>query len=146
MEKAGRDVDQPLNTCSVLLTAQVGYNIGGPALNQLANISDKRESSAKGAAKKLRMKMRGVVSALVGLSAASLLATPQADAASEAFQLAAGALAGNLHTASCPGCFSEIQAPMQLAKLRCGRASGVALRMKVKLPPYSRVFLHILLC
>ena len=74
-----------------LLLVQVGYNIGGPALNQLANISDKREAGVKGGAKKLRMKMRGVAAALVGLSAASLLATPHADAASEAFQLAAGA-------------------------------------------------------
>lgn len=42
------------------------------------------------------MKMRGIVSALVGLSAASLLATPQADAASEAFQLAGGALGAEM--------------------------------------------------
>ena len=54
------------------------------------------------------MKMRGVVSALVGLSAASLLVTPQADAASEAFQLAGGALgATRYHAALCSGCLES---------------------------------------
>ncbi len=71
----------------------MGYNIAGPALNQLANIVDKRERGANAGKAtglaRLALKKRAVVSALVGLSAASLLAAPQADAATEAFQLAA---------------------------------------------------------
>ena len=72
----------------------MGYNIAGPALNQLANIVDKRERGANagkapGLARLALNRKRAIVSALVGLSAASLLAAPQADAATEAFQLAA---------------------------------------------------------
>ena len=70
---------------------QVGYNIGGPALNQLANITDKREGGVRGAKRAFGQKKRSVAAGIAGLSAASLLATPQADAATEAFQLAAGA-------------------------------------------------------
>lgn len=69
--------------------AQVAFNIGGPALNQLANIADKRESDAV-PKPRLSLKKRSVAAGLVGLTAASLLATPQAEAATEAFQLAAG--------------------------------------------------------
>lgn len=71
----------------------MGYNIAGPALNQLANIVDKRERGANAGKAtglaRLALKKRAIVSALVGLSAASLLTAPQADAATEAFQLAA---------------------------------------------------------
>lgn len=80
---------------ALVCCAQVAFNIGGPALNQLANISDKRESDAV-RKPRLSLKKRSIVSALVGLSAASLLAIPQAQAATEAFQLAAGAHAASL--------------------------------------------------
>lgn len=70
---------------------QVGFNIGGPALNQLANITEKREGGARGVRKAFGVKKRAAAAGIAGLSAASLLAAPQADAATEAFQLAAGA-------------------------------------------------------
>lgn len=70
---------------------QVGYNIAGPALNQLANITEKREGGVRGVRKAFGVKKRAAAAGIAGLSAASLLATPQADAATEAFQLAAGA-------------------------------------------------------
>ena len=70
---------------------QVGYNIAGPALNQLANITEKREGGVRGVRKAFGVKKRAAAAGIAGLSAASLLAAPQADAATEAFQLAAGA-------------------------------------------------------
>ena len=50
-----------------------------------------RNKATKGISKSLRKK-RAVVGAITGLSAASLLATPQADAAQEIVQLAASEL------------------------------------------------------
>ncbi|CAL5228944.1 g12175 [Coccomyxa viridis] len=68
------------------------FNIGGPALNQLANTAEKNKAT-KGASKALRKgtgtKRRAIAGAITGLSAASLLAAPQADAAQEVMQLAA---------------------------------------------------------
>ncbi|BDA48051.1 probable photosystem II core complex proteins psbY, chloroplastic [Coccomyxa sp. Obi] len=66
------------------------FNIGGPALNQLNNVAQKRKT---GVVKKVASKVgkkRAVTGAIVGLSAASLLAAPQADAANEVMQLATG--------------------------------------------------------
>ena len=37
---------------------QVAFNIGGPALNQLANITDKREGGPKGVRKAFGIKKR----------------------------------------------------------------------------------------
>ena len=74
-----------------LLCMQVGFNIAGPALNQLANITEKREGGVRGVRKAFGVKKRAAAAGIAGLSAASLLAAPQADAATEAFQLAAGA-------------------------------------------------------
>ncbi|EIE27294.1 hypothetical protein COCSUDRAFT_52123 [Coccomyxa subellipsoidea C-169] len=66
------------------------FNIGGPALNQLNNAANKNKSGVvKKVASKIN-KRRAVTGAIVGLSAASLLAVPQADAANEVMQLAAG--------------------------------------------------------
>jgi photosystem II PsbY protein len=63
------------------------FNIGGPALNQLNALSSK----TKGTAKPKITKKRAIAGALVGLSASSLLlAAPQADAATEVMQIAAG--------------------------------------------------------
>lgn len=39
-------------------SVQVAFNIGGPALNQLANITDKREGGAKGVRKAFGVKKR----------------------------------------------------------------------------------------
>ena len=39
-------------------SVQVAFNIGGPALNQLANITDKREGGAKGVRKAFGIKKR----------------------------------------------------------------------------------------
>jgi len=71
------------------------FNIAGPALNQLANIAE-RNKDLKGVSKSLRKgtksigtKKRAIAGAVTGLSAASLLAVPQADAAQEVMQLAA---------------------------------------------------------
>jgi len=66
------------------------FNIGGPALNQLANTAEKNKNT-KEASKSLRKgtKRRAIAGAITGLSAASLLAVPQADAAAEIMQLAA---------------------------------------------------------
>ena len=50
-----------------------------------------RNKATKGISKSLRKK-RAVVGAITGLSAASLLATPQADAAQEIMQLAGSEL------------------------------------------------------
>ena len=67
------------------------FNIGGPALNQLNNAANKNKSGVvKKVASKINKK-RAVTGAIVGLSAASLLAAPHADAANEVMQLAAGA-------------------------------------------------------
>ena len=75
--------------------AQVLFNIGGPALNQLQNAANKQKSPGfKKATKAVSkaVKRRAVAGAIAGLSAASLLAAaPQADAAQELAQLAAGA-------------------------------------------------------
>lgn len=57
------------------------FNISGPALNQINNMSNKQKNIARRA--------RGVAGA-IGISAASLIAAQQADAASEVAQLAAG--------------------------------------------------------
>ena len=79
LQLAGKEVRKPLTSSAP----------GGPALNQLANISDKRESDAV-RKPRLSLKKRSAAAGLAGLTAASLLATPQAEAATEAFQLAAG--------------------------------------------------------
>ena len=42
----------------VRLFAQVLFNIGGPALNQLANISDKREGSGNPIRKALKSQLK----------------------------------------------------------------------------------------
>ena len=76
------------------------FNIGGPALNQLNNAANKNKSGVvKKVASKIN-KRRAVTGAIVGLSAASLLAVPQADAANEVMQLAAGARLIVLHVIS----------------------------------------------
>ena len=73
---------------------QVLFNIGGPALNQLQNAANKQKSPGFKKAQKAvskAVKRRAVTGAIAGLSAASLLAAaPQADAAQELAQLAAG--------------------------------------------------------
>ena len=66
------------------------FNIGGPALNQLNNAANKNKTGVAKKISKAVMK-RAVTGAIVGLSAASLLAVPHADAANEVMQLAAGA-------------------------------------------------------
>lgn len=76
------------------LLAQVLFNIGGPALNQLNNAANKGKSPGFKKAQKTvskAFKKRAAIGAIVGLSAASLLAAaPQADAAQEIMQLSAG--------------------------------------------------------
>ncbi|CAK0784971.1 hypothetical protein CVIRNUC_008176 [Coccomyxa viridis] len=82
--------DNRIGIIATLFLPVVGwvlFNIGGPALNQLANTAEKNKAT-KGISKSLRKK-RAVVGAITGLSAASLLTTPQADAAQEIVQLAA---------------------------------------------------------
>ena len=71
------------------------------------------------------MTMRGVVSALVGLSAASLLVTPRADAAREAFQLAGGALGAGVCHGNVPRLlgFKHMRQCI-LLELRCGYGLG----------------------
>jgi photosystem II PsbY protein len=83
---------------------QVLFNIGGPALNQLQNAANKPKSGAVKKAQKAvskATKRRAAAAAIAGLSAASLLAAaPQAEAAQEIAQLAAGegsVLHGLLH-------------------------------------------------
>ncbi len=81
------------------------FNIGGPALNQLNNVAQKRKS---GVVKKVANKVgkkSAVTGAIVCLSAASLLAAPQADAANEAMQLAAGVPLCTPPDPTCSCCF-----------------------------------------
>lgn len=90
--------DNRLGIIATLFLPVVGwvlFNIGGPALNQLNQLSSRN----KGGAKPKITKKRAVAGALVGLSASSfLLATPQADAANEVMRLAAGA---HCHSNAC---------------------------------------------
>lgn len=90
--------DNRLFVIATLFLPVVGwvlFNIGGPALNQLNNAINKQPKTPgfKKAQKTVAKatKRRAAVGAIAGLSAASLLAAaPQADAAQEVLQLAAG--------------------------------------------------------
>ena len=62
------------------LMCRVGFNILGPLQNQLAAMDDRKRAALVG----------------LGLGAAGLLAAGQADAATEAFQLAAGDNRGSI--------------------------------------------------